>query len=115
MALRKPARMFPRVRILLCASLLLAGLFAGCVSSDPDRAALRRHDSAADRDWVNRRATQLKASGLSDSEAQGKAEADFRSQFGYAPESYTLYDSGAKARAEQQKVNAGLEKLKRDR
>lgn len=104
-----------RMRYLVSAALLLAGLSAGCVSSDPDRAAQRRHDSAADRDWVNRRASQLRASGLNDGEARGKAEAEFRSQFGYSPDAPILHDSGAKARAEQQQVNEGLARLQRDR
>jgi hypothetical protein len=104
-----------RASVALGALVFTAALLAGCVSSDPDRAAVRQRDPAGDRDWINRRASQLKASGLNDSQAQGKAESEFRSQFGYSPESYTLYDSGAKARAEQQKVKDGLEKLQRDR
>lgn len=105
--------MNPRRALPALGALLLLTATLGCVSSDPDRAAARPRDPAGDRDWINRRASQLKASGLNDSQASMKAQSEFRSQFGYSPDTHALYDPRAKERAEQQKVNAGLEKLQR--
>ncbi|MBA4136785.1 MAG: hypothetical protein C0518_05660 [Opitutus sp.] len=97
------------------AALAVATLLSACVSPEPDQAAARLRDPAAGRAWIDRRAAELRASGLSDRDAHSKAEADFSARYGYSPDTYTVYDSEAKARAEQQKINEGLEKLQRDK
>lgn len=89
-------------------------LFSACTSPQA-ASALPTRDPAMSRAWVERRAAELAASGIPAGDATLKARAEFASRFGYQPENYPLYDSGAKARAEQQKVNDGLEKLQRDR
>jgi hypothetical protein len=108
--------MKPRFRLLTGAALLaLAAQFSACVSSAPDVEAARLRDPAAGRAWIERRAAELRGSGLSEGDAQTKAQSDFAARYGYTPDTYTLFDSEAKARAEQQKVNEGLEKLQRNR
>lgn len=103
-----------RLRYFASAALLvLTALFSACVSAEVDRAAASVRDPAAGRAWVDRRAAELRGSGLSDRDAQSKAESDFAARYGYTLDTYTVYDSEAKARAEQQKVNEGLEKLQR--
>lgn len=98
---------------LVALALVAAAGFAGCVSS-PTTATAPTPDPAMSRDWVARRAAQLAAGGLSGAEAEMKARSEFASRFGYAPEGHTLFDSKAKERAEQQKVNEGFEKLQRN-
>ena len=105
--------MVPSMRTSLVALAFVAAVgFSGCVSTHSSATAPTR-DPAASRDWVARRAAQLAASGLSGSEAEMKARSEFAARFGYEPEAVTLYDSKAKQRAEQQKVNEGFEKLQR--
>lgn len=105
-----------KLRRALIAPALLASalLLGGCVSGGPDQAAHRQPNATRDNAWIERRASQLKASGLNDSQASAQAQSDFASQFGYTPETYTLYDSKAKSKAEEQELKDDLRKSQRD-
>lgn len=89
-------------------------VLAGCHGGGPDRAAIRPSTAAAE-SWINNRTRQLEQSGLKSSDAEDKArrEWSYRNMGSSAEQSYTLYDSSAKAKAEQKQINEGLEKMQR--
>lgn len=98
---------------LLFALLLLGSTLAGC-QSGPAGADTARQRLSAERDsWIERRAAQLSASGISSGDAAARAAAEWASRTGDQSDTWTLYDSSAKAKAEQQKVQDGLEKMQR--
>lgn len=63
--------------------------------------------------WVARRESQLKQMGLKDSDAAMKAAEEWQN-LGNSTESYTLYDSRAKQKAEQEKFESDLAKTPRN-
>lgn len=92
---------------------LVAGL-TGCRSGGPDMAGARPANIAAD-SWIANRSRQLEQSGLKSADADAKARQEWsaRSLGSPSEQAYTIYDSTAKAKAEQQKLNEGLEKMQR--
>jgi uncharacterized protein YdeI (YjbR/CyaY-like superfamily) len=94
------------------AGLALAAVLAGCQSgpgpTSPDT------QSAGRSAWIERRAAQLSASGLSSGEAAAKAASEWSSLTGDEREAILFrYSSKSSSEAEQKKVNEGLEKLQR--
>ena len=106
-------RQLPRQKAFLALTLIL-GLVA-CSSTDTNASLPRKYDNVAAKDWIERRANQLAASGIKPGEATLKAtqEWNHRSLDGSETEGLTIYDSAAKQKAEQQKVNEGLDKLQK--
>jgi len=98
---------------LLFAFLLLGSLLTGCQSGPAGSDTARQRATTDRRAWIERRAAQLSTSGLSSGDAAAKATAEWESRTGDQSETWTIYDSSAKAEAEQQKVKDGLEKMQR--
>jgi hypothetical protein len=95
---------------------LMLGLSA-CTLPDTDARLPRQPSNAAAKSWIERRANELAASGLSPSDAAVKASDEWahRNLDGTGPDTYVLYNSNAKAKAEQKELNEGLEKMQRAR
>ncbi len=100
----------------LVASVCALGL-AACGSPDADARRPRPPDNTAAKAWIERRTQQLTTSGLKSGDAAQKAAAEWShgSLNGSGLDSYQIYDSAAKQKAEQQKINEGFEKLQKDR
>lgn len=97
------------------AALALALVLTGCVSPRDASAPAGRAD-AARAAWVERRAAQLSTAGLAGHEAAAKASAEWSSLTGDEREALILrWDGKAEARAEQRKVEQGLDDLRRGR
>ena len=104
---------------------LLLGLVAGvsvlglaaCGSPDAEARRPRPPDNTAAKAWIERRTQQLTSSGLKSGDAAQKAAAEWShgSLNGSGLDNYQIYDSAAKQKAEQQKINEGFEKLQKDR
>lgn len=99
---------------LLFAFLVLGSMLSGCQSGPVSAETARQRATTERRAWIERRAAQLSTSGLSSGDAAAKAAAEWESRTGDQSETWTIYDSSAKAKAEQQKVKDGLEKMQRD-
>ncbi|MBI2510858.1 MAG: hypothetical protein HYV96_02665 [Opitutae bacterium] len=104
------------MKLLACVAVpaLLATLFlAGCEApANVPRAAAQRDRTQAET-WIARRESQLKQMGLKDGDAAMKARDEWR-DLGNSTESYTLYDSAAKQKAEQEKFESDLAKAPRN-
>lgn len=105
-----------KILLSLVASVCALGL-AACGSPDADASRPRPPDNTAAKAWIERRTQQLTTSGLKSGDAAQKAAAEWShgSLNGSGQDSYQIYDSAAKQKAEQQKINAGLEKLQKDK
>lgn len=91
-------------------ALLATLVLAGCQApANVPGAAAQRDRSHADQ-WIARRESQLKQMGLKDGDAAMKAREEW-TNLGNSTESYTLYDSAAKQKAEQEKFEEDLGKL----
>jgi hypothetical protein len=100
-------------RTLLALAAIL--LLSGCISSREAAAPAGRAD-AARAAWIERRAAQLSTAGLGGSEAAAKASAEWSSLTGDEREALVLrWDGKADARAEQRRVEQGLDELRRGR
>lgn len=94
----------------------LAGLslwLAGCQAPAETPAVSRQRDTTERQAWIERRAAQLSASGLSSVNAVARAADEWTSRTGDPSESWVVYDSAAGRKAEQKKINEGLEKMQR--
>ncbi len=97
------------------AALAVMLLLSGCVSSRDAAAPADRAD-AARAAWVERRAAQLSTAGLRGHEAAAKASAEWSSLSGDEREAVILrWDSRAEERAEQRRIEEGLDALRRGR
>lgn len=94
------------VRIVFPA-LLVALLLAGCEAPANVPHAASRKMSTADQAWISRRESQLQQMGLKAGDAAMKAREEWE-HLGNSADSYTLYDSAAKQRAEQAKFENDL-------
>ncbi len=103
--MKSPARLLVPT---LLAALFLAG---GAAPANVPGAAAQRDRTQADA-WVARREAQLKQMGLKDGDAAMKAREEWE-HLGNSTESYTLYDSAAKQKAEQEKFESDLTKVPR--
>lgn len=102
------------MRPTLAAALAGLGLWlAGCQAPAEQPSVSRQRDTTERQAWIERRAAQLSASGLSSSAASSKAAAEWTSRAGDPSESWTVYDSAAAQKAEQRKINQDLEKMQR--
>jgi hypothetical protein len=100
-----------RTPLALAAVLVLSG----CVSSREGADPAGRAD-ATRAAWIERRAAQLSTAGLGGSEAATKASAEWSSLTGDEREAVILrWDSKAEDRAEQRRVEEGLDALRRGR
>lgn len=116
MSLPNPARDLSCGRILLAVTLAMGAIgLTACSSPDTEALVPRKYDNVAAKAWIERRANQLAASGIKQGEATLKATQEWnnRSLDGSETEGLTIYDSAAKQKAEQQKINDGLDKLQK--
>lgn len=90
-------------------ALLVALLLAGCEAPANVPGAASQRDGVPRATWIARRESQLKQMGLKDGAAAMKAQEEW-SNLGNSTESYTLYDSSAKARATRDKFEDDLAK-----
>jgi hypothetical protein len=98
---------------MLVPALLIACFLAGCAApANVPGAAAQRDRTQADQ-WIARRESQLKQMGLKDGDAATKARDEW-TNLGNSTESYTLYDSAAKQKAEQEKFESDLAKVPRN-
>jgi hypothetical protein len=96
-------------------ALAVALALSGCVSSRDAAAPAGRAD-AARAAWIERRAAQLSSAGLRGHEAAAKASAEWSSLTGDEREALIFrWDSKAAERAEQRRVEEGLDALRRGR
>ncbi len=93
-------------------ALVVALLLAGCEAPANVPGAASQRDGVTRDTWIARRESQLKQMGLKDGDAAMKAQEEWRN-LGNSTESYTLYDSSAKARATQDKFEDDLAKSKK--
>lgn len=98
---------------LLVPALLATLILAGCEAPANVPRAASRQSAPAERAWIERREAQLRQMGLKDGDASLKAREEWE-HFGNTGESYTLYDSTAKPRAEQEKFESDLAKTGRN-
>lgn len=98
-------------RVLLPA-LFATLLLAGCEAPANVPGAAAQHDRMPRDTWIARREAQLKQMGLKDGEVATKARDEWRN-LGGATESYTLYDSAAKQKAEREKFESNLANSKK--
>lgn len=92
--------------------LALAAVLAGCQEPAVSRSPATQRNSAEAARWMERRAAQYEQMGLKKGEAAMKASDDWQ-HLGNAVETYPLYDSAAKRRAEQDKFEDDLAKAKK--
>lgn len=93
---------------------LLATLFlAGCEAPANVPGAASQRDRTSSDTWIARRESQLKQMGLKDGDAAMKAREEW-THLGNSTESYTLYNSAAKQKAEQEKLESDLAKAPRN-
>jgi len=104
--------MHSRVKTRLFSLVILGIVLAGCQEPQAARSpASQRSSAEADR-WMERRTAQYEQMGLKKGDAATKALQDWQN-LGNAVESYPLYDSAAKQRAEQAKFEDDLSKAKK--
>lgn len=94
-------------------ALVLGSLLTGCAApANVPRAAMQR-DRATRDTWIARRESQLAQMGLKSGDAAMKARSEWE-HLGNATESYPLYNSAAKQKAEQEKFESDLAKASRN-
>jgi hypothetical protein len=93
-------------------ALLVALWLAGCEAPANLPGTASQHDRVTRDTWIAHRESQLKQMGLKDGDAAMKAQEEWRN-LGNSTESYTIYDSSAKARATQDKFEDDLAKSKK--
>ncbi len=100
---------------LLAGAGLLGLLLGGCQSSPANQPVtmLPRHENVAAGNWISRRTLELEHSGLKAAEAAQKAQQEWNDRNFDQADSYVLYDSAAKARADQEKFEDTLGRMQR--
>lgn len=101
-----------RVKTRLFPLVVLATVLAGCQEPQTARSPATQRTSAEAARWMDRRAAQYEQMGLKKGDAAAKASQDWQN-LGNSVESYTLYDSAAKQRADQAKFEDDLSKAKK--